>query len=193
MPCSGPRKSFERGNEQMATAVLAKEIEAIPQQEPKRMQYVQSCVNKYFDWRDAGLCPAAIKDDYDALIEWDRTQNGGSLLDYDKEANFRAGLRLQAQRILLSYTRKTVTAAWGTVNVPGVARVPAGSRVEPRFTTQRVSHMTTSEVDMVIDSMKAAVKAKALRARQLGAHRRSIQAALLAAEEEANRAFESTN
>ena len=170
----------------MATAIAVPEVN----ENPRRMKYVQACVNKYYEWRDAGLCPASVTDDYDALIYWDKKVNGGSLLDYDKEANYRAGLRQQAMRILLSYTRKKVNASWGTVTVPGIGRLPIGKRKEERFHLEKVSTMSYNEIDMVLDSMKAAVRAKARRLRELGAHRKAIQNALLAAEEEANKEFE---
>src|SRR6266700_1265652 len=154
----------------------------------KRMQYAQACVVKYFEWMDAGHCPSGL-DDVDALIHWDQHENGSSLLEYDHEINYRRGIREQARLILLTYTRRSVTGAWGKVTVPGVVRLPKSAQ-SGNFTLQRLSQMPKSEVELIVIQMKTFVKAKTFRLLQLGAHPRQIQNALKEAEQEAVAEFQ---
>jgi hypothetical protein len=66
-----------------------------------RGKYRRESLQAFFLWIEKRNLPRTE----DSLIEWDRTQNGKKLLDWDTKKNIRRGLWVQASLILTSYTR----------------------------------------------------------------------------------------
>jgi len=154
-----------------------------PTEEPKRMKYVTRCVERYFEWRQAGNGDEASSD-AEAFIAWDQSENGSKCLDYDRDRNYRAGLIQQATLILLTYTRVGMKVAGSNlkISIPSVVSTPDGYR--------RVSEMKPAQYEAFLESLTRSARAQALRVRMMGAHRVQVQNALRRAEELANEDFE---
>jgi hypothetical protein len=148
-----------------------------------RMKNVRACINQYFKWRDTDDCPTEdlpklvakllhakvvdlsdVTPDHLALIYWDKTENGSSLLDYDTEINYIRGLVKQASLLLGAYMRQAVTR--GGITHAVVCRKPLDDGSP--WTLMRLSSANIDERAEIIRILEVSAFAKVQRAKELG-------------------------
>lgn len=153
----------------------------------EKIKKMQGYVNQFYDWREAGNKKEL--DDLDAVIWWDEHINGKRCFDYDRDRNYRMGLRQQAGLLLHTYTRIPISIGGKSTSIATVIKDRREGAVPGRL--MRASSVNPSTfADSYIQGLKASIKAQVLRLRQLEIHPVAIHNAIIEAEEEANATFE---
>ena len=143
---------------------------AKPPESERRMKYVKRCVDEFMDWIDTEGKAKGLQAGPRAFVEWDQTQNGGKLLDYDQDRNYMRGLIAQASLYLTTYTRIQIGTPGNQLTAPCLVMTSKGY--------VRVADMTREDFQPVLNRFNNVGKMMLLRATVMGPNWAVIKRAL---------------